>query len=904
MERRMVIAGTVSRTSYKSHPDLLRLYRLDTHAIKDIKDSDLAPYAEKLGVINFADVQIPAVRELYPVYYKSGHTSILRNADACYVLGTFGEGGYVCIRPHIANNYIQVIPRSRLVGDVKKGKLKLLNAVIEQTNGVMGDVVSPITGVWEDMSHLKGRTLVGAQSDDAGDVHEYKHDKRDKIGAEETVDSHDELGMLNAEQKEFLKNYYIEYSVETFDKLVGKVSSWTLKTDAEIKETNKKKRETKLARLAELRTLSNGETWRFAGLWDVGYVSSRDEHKCEFGHKLRYIYMACPVNKPVEQARKEGTLLRFGIVCHAEFLNIPPEEAARLGKLLNVMCSEIAFISTVVANDAVEKHNELMASMHDLLSRLEARGNLTSVVGQRLAEAYRGFVKNQLPLVESFVLDVVAKLSAYGPVQVLSAAGIDTSLFAATPTKVYSLPELVSEDGWERRNYHTRLSHAHVEGVNALFRTHDPYPTVLTSYADMLIRNDIAGEYMYNPVYCLTDFVKGKNNNYQRYGSDEIVPACHPDLRKYLYGYNAETRSLREGWMRYFEHNTFSQTYLTAVDGQVVPCLTLKGLEDFMALAARLMTAGKNIEQGLGRKTLMKAMLDMGDALRYGYSRTGDAQEFKRMRGALLLTSVPYVIHTGMDMICRRAAFVLFESNDRTKAHNELTAMLDATAEGTDAEFLEAIKQKYEEPQIDVSVKAQITELKDLLVSAYMAAHGVVSTVSNKSSVEELKAATNKFTEHYTEFERAYTKVCDLVNGGIVDADLAMLKDVADRDVITLNTDKANLKLLLQDAMTAAASNNAGATSKSESSDSQAAKSSNPYRGDAAEAKQLATEFMELYDQIPKVLLTEPTIQIAVDIIERFRTKFKEKEGFTSREKWRVNQELERLKRLAAQRNK
>jgi hypothetical protein len=48
-------------------------------------------------------------------------------------------------------------------------------------------------------------------------------------------------------------------------------------------------------------------------------------------------------------------------------------------------------------------------------------------------------------------------------------------------------------------------------------------------------------------------------------------------------------------------------------------------------------------------------------------------------------------------------------------------------------------------------------------------------------------------------------------------------------------------------------------------------------------------------------MTNDTNIQIAVDIIKRFRTKFKEKEGFTSREAWRVSNEIERLKRLKAQ---
>ena len=363
----MVIVGVVAPPY--SDDESLRVYYIDKGKIKDIKDADLAPYAEQLNVVNFNDLQIPEVRELYPhirtgnkPYYVSGH-------DACYVLGTFGDGGYVCIRPHLANDFLQVIPRSRLVNDVKRGKLYLLNAVIEQ--GSVSDTVSPITGEWQDMSHLKGRTLKDAE-DTACDCGEddctcgTTVDARDKIGAGETVDSHDELGMLNAAQKEFLKNYYIDYSVETFNKLVGK-SSWKLKEDHEIVEKNKKRRESKLAKLAELRTLSDGADWRFAGLWDVGYVSGKPEHLCEFGHKLRYIYMACPINKPMAQARKEGTLLRFGIKCHSDFLNIPAEEVSRLGKLLNTMSSEITFISMVVANKALGKHDALMASMHGLL---------------------------------------------------------------------------------------------------------------------------------------------------------------------------------------------------------------------------------------------------------------------------------------------------------------------------------------------------------------------------------------------------------------------------------------------------------------------------------------------------------------------------------------------------------
>ena len=70
------------------------------------------------------------------------------------------------------------------------------------------------------------------------------------------------------------------------------------------------------------------------------------------------------------------------------------------------------------------------------------------------------------------------------------------------------------------------------------------------------------------------------------------------------------------------------------------------------------------------------------------------------------------------------------------------------------------------------------------------------------------------------------------------------------------------------------------------------------------ESKKLADEFSTLYDELPKVLTADAKIQIAVDIINRFKNTFKEKEGFTSREKWRVENEIASLKRLKANKNK
>ena len=829
----MVIVGVVAPPY--SDDESLRVYYIDKGKIKDIKDADLAPYAEQLNVVNFNDLQIPEVRELYPhirtgnkPYYVSGH-------DACYVLGTFGDGGYVCIRPHLANDFLQVIPRSRLVNDVKRGKLYLLNAVIEQ--GSVSDTVSPITGEWQDMSHLKGRTLKDAE-DTACDCGEddctcgTTVDARDKIGAGETVDSHDELGMLNATQKEFLKNYYIDYSVETFNKLVGK-SSWKLKEDHEIVEKNKKRRESKLAKLAELRTLSDGADWRFAGLWDVGYVSSKPEHLCEFGHKLRYIYMACPVNKPMAQARKEGTLLRFGIKCHSDFLNIPAEEVSRLGKLLNTMSSEITFISMVVANKALGKHDALMASMHDLLGRLQSNNKLVEVLGERLATAYVGFTSNKLPLVESFVLDVLAKFKEYGYLKVLSAAGVDTSVFAPQGTDAYSLPTLSpTADRWDRQNYPSSVKYAHESGLSRLSKAHDPIPVVLTTYAEMLLSNDIAGEYMYNPNATLTDFVKGKSTTYQRFGADEIVPDYPEAMRKYKIGYNNETRELRTMWLRYFTQNTFREDFLTAISGAQVKALTLGGLEAILALYKRLEKTGQNLKAVLGDKYLNSLVQDMVDARLYGYRSSG---KYDDIYPEVLLTSLPYIITSASNVQARRAASYKLGKD----GYADLSARLDEVKEGTNPDYIAKIKAKFAVEEAKVEEKP--VQPQSAPQPAPQPAQQTVqqSAPQTAQSVQKpAQQATSQKSEKTTQQQR--------VSAG---------------------------------------------SSKSKTS---------KFRGDAAEAKKKADEFMALYDSLPKVLTNEPGIQIALAIIKRFRDTFKEKEGFTYRENWRVTQEIETLKRLKA----
>lgn len=882
----MVVVGTVAQTKYAPRPDLLRVYRLDNKAIKDFKDSDIAGVVDRLGLVNYADLQIPSVRELYPMYSKSTHTRIVSGANACYVLGTFGDGGYICIRPHISNDFIRVIPRSRLITDVKKGNLYLLNAIIEQVG--TSDTISPIEGEWEDMSYLKGRALVDAEDTDQN--YTGRKGAEDNIGAGESVETHDELGMLNPEQKDFLKNYYIDYSVDTFTKLVGK-TSWTLKQDHEIVEKNKKRRETKLARLAELRTLSGGASWRFAGLWDVGYQSNKDEHKCEFGHKLRYIYMACPVDKSLLQAQQDGTLLQFGIVCHADFLNIPEAEAKRLGKLLDTMCTEIGFISTVVANVQTDRHNELMSSMHSLLSRLQQHGNLQKVIGDRLANAYQGFVTHRLPLVESFVLDVVSELEKYGAINVLNEAGFDTSLFTTSSVEKYSLPKLVEVGGtvtnWQKRDYTRRVANAHISSINKINRAYDPYPIVLTSYAEMLIKNDIAGEYMYNPLATITDYTKGKSTTYQRFGADEIVPQVQGEWRKYLYGYNEDTRLLRRAWIEYFTRNTYVTTYLEAMDGVKVPCLTLEGLENYTKLAKRVAAAGEHLLEALGEDLIKKICKELSNV--YYYSFKSDATtEFNDLNPLVLLATLPNTVEIAQDKMCRRAVYYALRGNAVHKLYEEL----DATKDGSDPAYLEKLRTRFTVATLPPAVKEKMKTLLDAALNLVIESSGAITKLTAEATADEVAECNKGVIDNLNECTEIVVELDDIVSKYKEVDEAKESYDKAYAYLMELKSDSRQLEAKIQVLRRAERQSQTTTPTRS---------SSNPYRGEVIEAQRLSKDFTDLYDSLPKVMTNDTNIQIAVDIIKRFRTKFKEKEGFTSREAWRVSNEIERLKRLKAQ---
>ena len=660
----MIIVGTAAKHAWSSADEFLRLYRIDTKVMKDVSLNDLLanhpqrdiPVHEVLGIANFADFTELQTKRLYPRYLSSKNSSIMSGADACYVLGTHGQGGYVCIRPHAGTDYIRVIPRSRLVQDAKKGRLKLINAVIEQTD--MHDTISPIEGAWEDMTHLTGRNLADG-SDDAESAG-LAPDKRDKIAAGDSVTSHDELGMLGTEQKEFLKDYYIDYSVEAFNRIAGQ-TSWKLKAG-------------KTEKLVELRKISGGEDWRFAGMWDSGRFGG---DRCEFGHKLRYVYMACPVSQNFITAKQAGTLLKFGIVCHADFLEIPREDVARLGRLQDTMCDEIAFISTAVANNSVDKHHVLMSSMIDLLGRLQANGNMDKVLGERLTAAYTGFRTHNLPLVESFVLDVQRKLEDYGTMRVLGVAGIDTSDMITNVPELYEIPVLsATASQFEKKNHTTKARVAHQDGLSSIYRAAENLFAASFRYADQLIKNDICGEYMYVPTHEVTEFRKRNAEKYKRYDRNDVA------LR-----YNDETRELRKNWMSYFSRHTLDPVYMVTTDGLKCQHLTLAGFEKFLNFARRVQTTAKNIESGVGKEIIGLIDTKFSDMYSLGTGHIDVIQP------RLLMYALPYNTGVSNPVALRRRAV------NYLKSQADVSSVLDEVQDGTKPEYIQAVKD-YFAPQL------------------------------------------------------------------------------------------------------------------------------------------------------------------------------------------------------------
>jgi hypothetical protein len=618
----------------------VRLYRTDTKAVKDVSLKDLAEVADRLDIGNYDDfVTGNFSRDLYPLYGRS-RPGVLSGNDTCYVIGAT-SGGYVVLRPHVGADFIRVIPHSRLVSDVKKGRVRCINGVVEQINGV--DCISPLSGEWDDATSLSGRHLADAnvaeqEAREAGD------DYRSGVAA------HDELGALSSVRRDFLRDYYIGYSAEMFARISNK-SDWKLKG-------------AKLEKLVALRGLSGEERWRFAGMWDGGFVGAET---CELGHKLRYVYLACPVNVSFAQARDDGTLLKFGIVCHTDFLDIPREDVARLSKLQDTMCDEIAFLSSAAANR--EDHSGLMSSMIAVLKRLRERGMLVGIVGERLSTAADGFEASGLSLPESFVLDIRAKFAEYGVRNVLEAIGIDTSDFYTEAEPLYTLPTLSADASEsEKRNFAAKERNAHIRCLNNIYLAVESYSVALTRYANMLFDNDICGEYAYDPCNDLTTFRKRGAEKYRR---------CDADGRALKY--NDRTRDLRSVWLKYFQKQLFVRDYTVNVVGGKAQCLSLDAFERALALVRRLRRAAASVSGAWGDAGLRAAAETI-----VGFKRGLSPSE--RQRGAQLLIAVLPVEMgiTNAEMLQMRR--IVLRVNDICE---QVEAVLDETRDGSDTQYLE-----------------------------------------------------------------------------------------------------------------------------------------------------------------------------------------------------------------------
>jgi hypothetical protein len=372
------------------------------------------------------------------------------------------------------------------------------------------------------------------------------------------------------------------------------------------------------------------------------------------------------------QAQQNGTLLKFGIVCHADFLDIPREDVARLGKLQDIMCDEIAFISAALANNELARHNELMSSMRTVLRRLRENGALETVVGARLREAADGFEQNSLPLVESFVLDVQSRFVDYGIPQVLSAIGIDISnIYQTIPDTLYALPEPpVNPSADEKKLFERKERIAHANGLYCIHRKRESYPIALTRYADHLFTNDICGEYAYDPSHELTSFRKRGAASYKRYGKDGKA------LK-----YNNQARELRDAWLKYFRDNLFIQDFVATTTGAKATRLSLDAFERALLLINRLRVAAQSVAKSLSSDALIK----IHDEILHTYTTIPI-----QFRPQLLAAALPF--NSDIPEPERVRHYTSF----RDDAYDTLLALLDETRDGSDLEYLKLLRSRFD----------------------------------------------------------------------------------------------------------------------------------------------------------------------------------------------------------------
>lgn len=314
--------------------------------------------------------------------------NLLIGEDSVIILNKIGDIGYTC------TNYTGRIIRIETEKLIKFIKINgIANGKLALRDGT--SYISAISGNYEEVEYTKSnpsrsnvkieapKTQLSSKRGIGTVVNAYSENISDNIEA------NDVFSVLTEEQRKCIENYYVWWTITTFESLAG---SKKLQLDPK-----------KTAELAEIR---GDLTWVYAGSKLAKMYSPVGYDYCSLGHKLYYVHYAKGV-------ADDGTTqyIKFGSTCVADFFKISVEGVRKLNKVTSKMQSEIQLLVDKLADHNQKPDSRILDKMWEdtgFLGNLISEGNLekstiTDIFGQFLGNFLLLFKKYDLPYPESLI---------------------------------------------------------------------------------------------------------------------------------------------------------------------------------------------------------------------------------------------------------------------------------------------------------------------------------------------------------------------------------------------------------------------------------------------------------------------------------------------------------------------
>lgn len=387
--------------SDSGHPVKYRIFDANAKKTKimDVPESLLVPALanDKIQISNLITdgkglILTNGQIEGYPKLRENG--TMVNEGNAPFtVVNMLGDKGYTIVDLNGKTLKLSITDTVKLAKEfgVSNGRIVINDGIeVIQSLGEPYDVIE------------QAKSRVGDTSDDLDINIAIKNKAKGlksgtKVDVSVQINDNDVFSVMTPEQKRTLKNYYVQYTLDLYEKMAKNIRLNLAPGKAD-----------------KLAALRGEQDWEFAGVWDTGFTGASH---CELGHALRYEYYAVPSSEGEKRRRRRlsrneyedldenPNKIVFGEGCAADFFSISKKDMDMLVKTRKTMSDEIKIMSDIITNNLQKEYMGKMKLLYDILAKLNTQDRINKAFGTYLGETLMRFLRNDMPFSKTLVIE-------------------------------------------------------------------------------------------------------------------------------------------------------------------------------------------------------------------------------------------------------------------------------------------------------------------------------------------------------------------------------------------------------------------------------------------------------------------------------------------------------------------